>query len=165
MNPYNYNGDNAIQPFTMWSLEFFIGKMDSKSRWYTLNWFIKTEWRRHFTPLCLIALRYAWWSGLESLSGRIWPLIFLWSFLLAVKLSVLSSEASKVTEGLLGFYTSNIVVLTVFGSFLSVRWPLGARGGMETSVEGVLSGKNYCWCRKQIWISSCAPQIALWLFD
>ena len=40
---------------------------------------------------------------------------------LAVRHSILSSKASKVTEGLLGFHTSIIVALTVFGSFLSVR--------------------------------------------
>ena len=59
-------------------------------------------------------------------------------FFLAVRLSVLSSEASKVTKGILCFHTSIIVALTVFGSFMSVRWTLGVRGGMETSAEGVL---------------------------
>ena len=57
---------------------------------------------------------------------------------LAIRHSVLSSEASKVTECLLGFHTSIIAALTVFGSFLSVEWPLRARGGKKTSDEGVL---------------------------
>ena len=63
---------------------------------------------------------------------------------LAVRHSILSSEAIKVTKGLLGLHSSIIATLTVFGSFLSVKWPLGARGGMETSAEDVLSEKMYC---------------------
>ena len=53
---------------------------------------------------------------------------------LAIRYYVLSFEASKVIEGLMGFHASIIVVLTVFGSFLSVKWIFGTRGGMETSV-------------------------------
>ena len=63
---------------------------------------------------------------------------------LVIRLSISSSEESKLTKGLLGFHTSIIVVLTVFGSFLPAKWPSGARGGMETSVRGVLSEKMYC---------------------
>lgn len=55
---------------------------------------------------------------------------------MAVKLSVLSSEAIKETQDLLDLHTSIIDVLIVIGSFQLVRWPLGARGGMETPVGG-----------------------------
>ena len=60
---------------------------------------------------------------------------------MAVRHSVLSSEASKVTEGLLGLHAYIIVVLTVLKKILSVKWLFRARGGMKTSVGGVLSEK------------------------
>ena len=71
------------------------------------------------------------WFGVSVRSIFDHQMCYLNSFL-AVRHFVLSSEASKVTEGLLGFHTSIIAVLTVFGSFLSVKWLLGTRGGMET---------------------------------
>ena len=57
---------------------------------------------------------------------------------LTVRDSLLSFEASKVTEGLLGFHNSIISNLTVFGSFLLVESPLGTGGGVETSAEGIM---------------------------